>query len=272
MSQNFSTLLDFEKLHNTRDLGGMQNAEGRKIVSGKLIRSGHLSKLPESDSQKLREMIDTVVDFRSDEERRENPDIILDGISYRHFLLEDAVNAGISREQNAMRELVKEMLDKPEDAKKYICNMYRSMAESESIRKQYAAFIRLLLDDHEKAVLWHCTAGKDRAGIAAVITEEILGVSREDIIADYMKTGEYLTNDVARLIAFIKGMLKKDGVGFDDATATKSLNYLFSTEEEYIEKFYQTVEEKFGSFEKYIYEGLGLTQEETEKFRAKYLE
>ena len=272
MSQNFSTLLDFEKLHNTRDLGGMQNAEGRKIVSGKLIRSGHLSKLPESDIQKLREMIDTVVDFRSDEERQENPDIVMDGVTYRHFLLSDAVNAGISREQKAMKQLVKEMLDKPEDAKKYICNMYRSMAESESIRRQYAAFIRLLLEDHEKAVLWHCTAGKDRAGIAAVIAEEILGVPREDIIADYLKTGEYLTNDVSGLIAFIKGMIKKDGIVFDDETATKTLNYLFSTEKEYIENFYQTVEEKFGIFEKYIYEGLGLTHEETEQFRAKYLE
>ena len=92
------------------------------------------------------------------------------------------------------------------------------------------------------------------------------------IIADYMKTAEYLTNDVSRLIAFIKGMIKKDGIVFDDETATKTLNYLFSTEKEYIENFYQTAEEKFGTFEKYIYEGLGLTHEETEQFRAKYLE
>ena len=127
MSQNFSTLLDFEKLHNTRDLGGMQNAEGRKIVSGKLIRSGHLSKLPESDIQKLREMIDTVVDFRSDEERQENPDIVMDGVTYRHFLLSDAVNAGISREQNAMKQLVKEMLDIMEQSSFFAPNGIRRL-------------------------------------------------------------------------------------------------------------------------------------------------
>ena len=180
MSHNFSTLLEFEKLHNTRDLGGMKNSDGRSIVPGKLIRSGHLSKLPESDIIKLQEMIDTIVDFRSDEELEENPDVIFPNVTYRRFLLVDSTSAGISREQKAMQELVKSIINKPEEAKKYMCGMYRSLALSEGISLQYAAFIRLLLEDHEKAVLWHCTAGKDRAGIASVIVEEILGIPRED--------------------------------------------------------------------------------------------
>ena len=38
-----SKLLVFEKLHNIRDLGGMRACDGRRIVSGKLVRCGDLS-------------------------------------------------------------------------------------------------------------------------------------------------------------------------------------------------------------------------------------
>ena len=58
---------------------------------------------------------------------------------------------------------------------------------------------------------------------------------------------------------------------FDDAYASEYLNYLFSTEKEYIENYYLTLEEKFGSFENYIHEGLGLTDKEVSEFREKYL-
>ena len=98
MSHNFSTLLEFEKLHNTRDLGGMKNSDGRSIVPGKLIRSGHLSKLPESDIIKLQEMIDTIVDFRSDEELEENPDVIFP-------------NKGNSEEVDQLREEIEDLKD-----------------------------------------------------------------------------------------------------------------------------------------------------------------
>ena len=69
---------------------------------------------------------------------------------------------------------------------------------------------------------------------------------------------------------FIKKMVA-ELMTFDDELASESLQYLFSTEKEYIECYYQALEEKFGSFENYIREGLGLTEEEVSEFREKYL-
>ena len=66
-----STLLKFDKLSNTRDLGGMRTEDGRTIVPGKLIRSGQLYDITESDIRKLSELVDTVVDLRTEEEKRE---------------------------------------------------------------------------------------------------------------------------------------------------------------------------------------------------------
>ena len=61
--------IPFHKLNNTRDLGGMQTTDGRRIRSGKLFRSGQLYEADEYDRQKLEEMLDLVVDFRTETER-----------------------------------------------------------------------------------------------------------------------------------------------------------------------------------------------------------
>ena len=63
-------------------------------------------------------------------------------------------------------------------------SMYRKFVGDYCVSR-YSRFVQILLEDHDKAVLWHCSAGKDRAGVGAVIIEEILGVPRETIISDY---------------------------------------------------------------------------------------
>ncbi|MCR4657452.1 MAG: tyrosine-protein phosphatase [Lachnospiraceae bacterium] len=50
--------------------------------------------------------------------------------------------------------------------------MYHASAESDFAASQYARFIRLLMEPRENAVVWHCTAGKDRVGIGAAIIQE----------------------------------------------------------------------------------------------------
>ena len=47
------------------------------------------------------------------------------------------------------------------------------------------------LIDEDVPTLFHCTAGKDRAGFAAAITLIALGVSKADVINDYMKTNAF---------------------------------------------------------------------------------
>ena len=260
-----SRLVIFDQLRNTRDLGGMETMNGRRIIQGKLYRSGHLNSLSQSDTDKLARIAPVIIDFRTDAERKEQPDQEIPGTETIHIPVVDDLTAGISREQGSLMEMFRRFILSPEEAKQYMCNMYRAFVSDKSAGK-YAAFTDQLLSVQDKAVLWHCTAGKDRAGIASVIVEEILGIPRDAIISDYLKTNEYIEQDNRILSSYIKKQC-----GTDDPKADESLRYLFGAEREYIETYYQAVNEKYGSMDRFIRDGLRITPEGLERMKEKYL-
>ena len=160
-----SKLLVFEKLHNIRDLGGMAAADGRCIVSGRLVRCGNLSELSLKDRAAFTLLADTVIDFRTDEERIEKPDIELPGVRYHNIPILESLTAGITREKAADQSVFAKFGSEPAKARQYMCDMYHAFAKSDFAAAGYAQFIRLLMEPRKKAAVWHCTAGKDRVGI-----------------------------------------------------------------------------------------------------------
>ena len=262
-----SELLQFEVLGNVRDLGGMHTKDGRRVRSGKLIRSEYLHAISQGDCEKLSGLIGTVVDFRTEEERKEKPDTRIPGVEYLHVPVVASFTAGISREKEANQDMMFRFMDDPAGAKEYMSGMYRYFTESTFAMEGYERFVRLLLEGSDKAFLWHCSAGKDRAGIAAVIVEELLGVVREEIISDYMKTNDYLRKKLPGLMAEVKRQGGKDGAVVDDA-----LWYFFGADEYYIRSFYDAAEKNFGDFEGYLRRGLHITEEEQESLRKRYLQ
>lgn len=261
-----SRVLPFEKLNNVRDLGGMKTRDGREIRDGKLIRSGHLSGLDEVDLGLLSEMVSDIVDFRSQKEIKRQPDTEIPGAEYHHIPIVADLTAGITREEEADKTAVALLLHKPAEAREYMCHMYTNFVNSEYGVSQYGVFLRLLRQPHRKAVLWHCTAGKDRAGIGAVLIEEILGVSRQEIIEDYLLTNVHLEEDIRLLSAMVK---KKERT--DSPLADESLKYLFGADEEYILSFYREAEKKYGSMEDFLRDRLGVTEEDRAAMQEMYL-
>ena len=260
-----SRIIPFQTLHNIRDLGGMAAAGGKMIRPGKLIRSGHLSKLSSSDIRQMQELVDTIVDLRSDKERQENPDVVIEGVSIVNIPILDQLTAGVTREKEADQSIIQQFLTEPEDAKEYMCRMYRNFVQDQAVLS-YRRFLDCLLAGGEKAVLWHCTAGKDRAGIAAVHVEEILRVPKEAIRADYLKTNEYLASDIMFLTEVVK---KQTGVA--GGIVDEALSYLFGADEVYLDAWYDEIGKRYGSFENYLRKGLGLSEEDEELMRERYL-
>ena len=289
-----SQLLSFDTLPNTRDLGGMRTADGRRIKDGRLIRSGRLSDMNSSDREALSDLVGTVIDFRDEAERMERPDQVLPGVDYITLPILEGMAFGVTRDKKSERQIFSVVTENPENALKMVGEIYTNLVMQEYPVSQYRRFLDILLKDHEKAVLWHCSGGKDRAGIASVIIEEILGVPREDIIADYMKTNVYLADDTARMIQYtVQSMLKggrngglpevseqpeNGGSSVNcgrpeiDKRVEDALMCLFCAKQEYINAFYAAAEKKYGGIDGYLHEGLKLTDEEIDRLKEMYLE
>ncbi|MBO4384111.1 MAG: tyrosine-protein phosphatase [Clostridia bacterium] len=157
---------------NKRDLGGLNAAGGKKIKDRMLIRSGDLAKAEPSEL----DGISCVIDLRTPAEAQEEPDISY-GAEYHSAPLFTEATPGVSHENES---------DTPEvpDLKELYALLIRNCKE------QLKVILGIVIshDYSTGAVLWHCTEGKDRSGIVTALVLDALGVSREDIMTDYLKT------------------------------------------------------------------------------------
>ena len=267
--------IKFENLNNTRDLGGFVTKDGKHIREGKLIRSGQLFFASENDRQELRRRVSLIVDFRTGKEQEEKPDPVMEGVEYIAIPPIEDLQAGITREEEADQSATENFVMDPLKAKAYMTNVYRMLIRSEHAVKAYERFVHLLLEERERAVLWHCTAGKDRAGFAAAIVLELLGVSREEILKDYLMTNIYLQKEVEVLIDALRkeyGTSEYEANPETKEAAKAALGYLFGACEDYLKALYEEIDIKYGSFDGFAKDGLHLTEEEHEKLKEIYLE
>jgi len=252
------TQIKFEGLHNVRDLGGTTVAGGFEVVSGKMLRSDQLADASEADLVKLGELgIGKVIDLRSAVGRDEKPDPEIAGAVNLYLPIIEDVRAGITRDSKSDARII-EMLSRGEDIDPSLVDqhmelMYRRFVSDPFAIAQYARFVDEIIESAKRgeAVLWHCTAGKDRAGFATAIVFESLGVSHDDIIEDYLLTNECLTSVVERLLATIGRLLPSD-------SAREAARSFFRADERYLEAAYDEAAEHHGSFGAFCEQALGI--------------
>jgi protein-tyrosine phosphatase len=249
-------LLPMDGSHNTRELGGYKTTDGKTIKWGKLFRSDKLSDISKTDQAYLQNLgIKKIVDFRSEQEKAEDPNIIPTGIKY--------VEMPISVD-GAMRSKIEAVLKGETDSEieSFLIDANREFVTDYT--DVYENFLRGLIDE-DVPTLFHCTAGKDRAGFAAAITLIALGVSKEDVINDYMKTNAFTQERIEEILGQIELMsLYQSDV--------EILRPLLGVEQIYIETAFRTAEEKYGSLENFIRDGLNISDEDIQKLRNKFLE
>ncbi len=260
-----STRIPFENLNNTRDLGGMPGADGRRILPGRLIRSGHLYFASEADVAKLEQLVDVVVDFRTAGERSEKPDPALAFAEALHVPIFGKLTKGVTHEKEAHVKARLQVTD-PEAAIASMCGTYESFVESPVPLAGYRQFVDVLLKPHQRAVLWHCTAGKDRAGFAAVIVQWLLGVDEAAIHEDYLATNTCLAAEVESLVEMLRAQMGKAG-----AEADAALRCLFTAREEYLDAAFANAKRLYGSFDGFLEQGLRVTAEERAILQEQYL-
>ena len=229
-------------IRNMRDLGGLRTADGRKIKPQMLIRSAHLAQAEEQDTENISE----VIDLRTPAERQESPDRTY-GCEYTPLPVFEEINAGISHEEKARERAIPNMeilygmlIDRYPDAFRRI-------------------LLRIMQHDYSKgAILWHCTEGKDRCGITTALVLEMLGVDRETIMEDYLKTN--LVN-IPKAAEIHDRLLETHGKEFAD-----NVYRAFIADECYLKSAWNAMGDNF------LTEKLGIDREEIEAFRKLILE
>ncbi|MBZ2196716.1 tyrosine-protein phosphatase [Occultella gossypii] len=190
--------------YNSRALGGLPTADGGVVASGILYRSDALSTLNEAGLQALSDQrIGTIIDLRTDGERARAADLLPSDGSVR--LVPLPVQGG------AMDEMVQKLLPSSEDAglsEDQISALAETVPTLEDLyvailgssATQFVELGRAVVAASGSArpgVLFHCTAGKDRTGIAAALLLLVADVSRDEIVEDYTQTGGNLAGGFA---------------------------------------------------------------------------
>jgi protein-tyrosine phosphatase len=172
-------IIDLKGGRNFRDLGGYHAADGRHIRWGRVFRSGVMSYLTDGDHEQLKPFgIRTVCDFRAQREREREP------IRWGAAPV-DVLHWDYDARQVSLRAFLTSKDLSPEVSRATMAVLYRRLPML--FRIQYTAlFDRLAAGD--VPLIFNCSAGKDRTGLAAALLLLSLGVSKDEVIADYVLT------------------------------------------------------------------------------------
>lgn len=179
-SPDLPRAVPLEGASNLRDLGGYQALDGRHVRYGRLFRSATLARLTERDVETVASLgLRTVCDFRGVEEAARNPSRLPAGAERVSLAIEPLVGASLA-------DLMRREMATGEDVVELLGIAYREYITTWLPR--YRALFDLLLDPERHALLFHCSAGKDRTGMAAALILTALGVPHATVLADYSAT------------------------------------------------------------------------------------
>ncbi len=260
--------IELEGLPNTRDLGGITTADGKRIRYGRLIRSGRLEHATKHDLEVLVNVYNLrmVIDLRTEEEREEAPDPkeALPNVRFENTALLNFSAAGVTREGGPLGTLrmVNTLRNNPAQIMK---NVYASMIADKESQQGLARFFNLLLECDEGSVLWHCTIGKDRVGLATALLLHVLGVSNEIILQDYEATNIYLAGNTDDVTAQLSRYHLPHNM-------EKGVTIINSANPQYLQSAFDVVAENYGDLDTFLSEEIDITPEKKTRLRKLYLE
>ena len=257
--------IKIRSLKNTRDLGNFPAADGKKIVSGRLIRSGLLAKGKVEDVNRLisEHNVRIVIDLRTDAEINEKPEILPETVKYIRVPMLDDSYLGIARDEYSIQcwfNLFKDCSRAPEDV---FYDMYEMLVFSERTKSLIRQIFDIFLENEEGSVLWHCSAGKDRVGVITMLLLLALGVNRELIIEDFLATNTFTRAEILKTRIFSPFVIK-------ERRLRKCLHVLMTVKRMYLERLLQKIDAEYKDIYAFFSEQYGISYEEIIALRNKY--
>ncbi|WP_019927882.1 tyrosine-protein phosphatase [Nocardia sp. BMG111209] len=226
------TGVDDRSLHldgviNARDLGGYRTTDGRTVRSGKVFRTAELGKATDADLAALTgHDVRVVDDLRTSFERAASADRMPAGATANWDDIIGGDPANVLKSFSAGPDLYRAFITEP-GANAGFANVLRDIAATDG------------------AVLYHCSAGKDRTGWTSAVLLTLLGVDRDTVNYDFLLSNYYRNAPVGDAV---------NGVTQPELDAA-----------------FDQVDRSYGSFDNYLHQGLKLTDDDLAALRAKLL-
>lgn len=202
-----------DSIDNMRDIGGYQSDLGNKVKLKRLIRSNLPQNLSSKDISFLNKMgINTVIDLRSQEEIENRKSIFEDNENFQVYHIEIDIGKDIPEVEELVPKSYMDMLTLQEKMKK----------------------IFEILGNNEK-VLYFCNAGKDRTGVITALILKLLHVSEDDIIEDYVATGEFMKTTLIKY-----------------ANSNNRILNIITPKRDYMKEFLKDFAKKYNNIEEYL--------------------
>ncbi|MBA3054005.1 MAG: tyrosine-protein phosphatase [Sphingomonadales bacterium] len=264
MTEAWQRVLEYDEINNFRDYGGWRTQDGGRVKTGRLFRSAHHGRASAGDADRLRELgITVVADLRHPSEQQEQPSTWLGALP---ITVVDAPDSNPATRGKAPHVIAFEQSDFSHDAmRRFMVETYGEMAFDPRLVVAYSRYFRAL-DDLDGAILIHCAAGKDRTGVLAALTHRALGVHADDLMEDFL-----LTNTAANIAARLPGIQARMQQTYGREISVAALQALLRVEEEYLQRMWQSLDERFGSAEGYLESVLGVDAAMRDRLRAKLL-
>ncbi|CAL9367185.1 tyrosine-protein phosphatase [Streptomyces sp. NPDC090994] len=259
-----STEPELAGVRNFRDVGGLPATDGRRVRFGVLFRSGHLAHATAEDAAFLAGLgLHTVFDFRNAADQKlEGPDVTLPGVRNVNLPLSDPADGAEfwKMVRDGDLDQLREILADGKGAERMIAS-YRSIITDRTA--EHSRVLHALAEDSVPALM-HCAAGKDRAGLSIAVTLLALGVEREAIVEDYLKSNE----------KHRRYQVKRSGSA-DSAYSPEVmelLSPLFDARAEYLTAAFETIERTWGDVDTYLERGLRITPRTRDRLRDRFLD
>ena len=243
-------------VNNFRDCGGYATADGLRMRTGRLYRSGTLDDARAADLHTLQAIgLKTIVDLRAPREKKKE---------LPHLAGARRIDVPIELENRA-REKIQPLMTKrgaEGEVVDILKQMYRDLADE--AWPQAGQLFHVLLSADAYPVLIHCRAGKDRTGYLCALVQQAVGVERAAVFQDYLKTNDHFGVLTPRMVRLMKifsfGRLQMENVRAS-----------LSAREEYLQAALDQIDQRHGGLTAYL-EKCGVTSGEIEALRGLLVE
>lgn len=261
-------------IRNARQLGGYLTEDGMHVRDNVLLRTSRLYRVRPDELQLLHDRYHPqfIVDFRSSQERDHSLDPEIQDCSCVWIPLLNP-NPEMMTDPSQLEALIREYRGNPAGSLVALiqcgydsAKMYKDMVQDPYSREQFHTFFELLLKrEPGRSVLFHCTGGKDRAGLAAVLILLALHVDEETALQDFDLSNLAFQDRIEE----VKAEAQK--ITGDPEIIRKTADFA-GVNRAYMEAAIQSMKDTWKTTDGYFLNGLNLTAQQLEKLRQLYLQ